>query len=87
MHTYSTGIGVMVSAHILMSMSKVLVEIPDTGIGIVASLVNMNISLSLVSVPKQAVVNYDNIKNFIRQQVIKMFDGEAHRPVSPCCHI
>lgn len=25
---------------------------------------------------KQAVVNYDDIKNFIRQQVIKIFDGE-----------
>lgn len=28
------------------------------------------------SIFKQAVVNYDEIKNFIRQQVIKVFDGE-----------
>lgn len=27
-------------------------------------------------ISKQAVVNYDEIKNFIRQQVIKVFDGE-----------
>lgn len=25
----------------------------------------------------QAVVNYDDIKNFIRQQVIKIFDGQT----------
>lgn len=28
------------------------------------------------SIFEQAVVNYDEIKNFIRQQVIKVFDGE-----------
>lgn len=28
---------------------------------------------------QQAVVNYDEIKNFIRQQVIKVFDGKAMR--------
>lgn len=28
-------------------------------------------------------MNYDDIKNFIRQHVIKIFDGEARIPVSP----
>lgn len=32
--------------------------------------------LLLFSIFEQAVVNYDEIKNFIRQQVIKVFDGE-----------
>lgn len=31
---------------------------------------------TIFSIFKQAAVNYDEIKNFIRQQVIKVFDGE-----------
>lgn len=35
------------------------------------------------SILSQAVVNYDEIKNFIRQQVIKIFDGEDMCLTSP----
>lgn len=38
---------------------------------------NVCVFLCLFSVLKQALVNYDDIKNFIRQQVIKIFDGEG----------
>lgn len=38
---------------------------------------NVCVFLCLFSALKQAVVNYDDIKNFIRQQVIKIFDGEG----------
>lgn len=37
------------------------------------------------SILSQAVVNYDEIKNFIRQQVIKIFDGEDVLKLCTCC--
>ena len=36
----------------------------------------MNIEVFLYYFLPQAVVNYDEIKNFIQQQVVKIFDGE-----------
>lgn len=39
-------------------------------------LINVCIMPPNFSIFKQAVVNYDEIKNFIRQQVIKVFDGK-----------
>lgn len=34
------------------------------------------VPLFFFTIFEQAVVNYDEVKNFIRQQVIKVFDGE-----------